>query len=79
MQGTFKKPYSDRNTDLAQAAVRLGGILLTAVSQHCQEPAIKCINGMLEMMSDAPTNAGGHVMSNIASAHNQRYTKDSVF
>jgi len=31
---------------------------------------------MLEMTSDAPTNAGKHVMSNITFV---RYTKDSVF
>jgi len=33
----------------------------------------------LEMMFGAPTNAGMHVTSNIACAHCQRYTKDSVF
>jgi len=30
-------------------------------------------------MPDAPTNAGKHVSSNIASARSQRYTKYSVF
>ena len=34
---------------------------------------------LLEIMSSAPTNAGKHVMSNIACAHCQRFTKDSVF
>ena len=33
----------------------------------------------LEMTTDAPTNAGKHVTSNIASARSQRYTTDSVF
>jgi len=34
---------------------------------------------MLEMTSDASTNAGKHVILTIACAHSQRYTKDSVF
>jgi len=34
---------------------------------------------MFEMMSDAPTNVGKHVTSNIASARSQCYTQDSVF
>jgi len=33
---------------------------------------------MLEMTSDAPTNAGKHVTSNTAGARSQRYTKYSV-
>ena len=32
---------------------------------------------MLELNYDAPTNAGKRVASNMASARNQRYTKDS--
>ena len=47
----------------------------TTNNEHCN----KRINRMLEMTSDAPTNAGKHVTSNIASGHNQRYTKDSNF
>ena len=34
---------------------------------------------MLELMSDALTNAGKHVMSNIACMRSQRNTKDLVF
>jgi len=34
---------------------------------------------MLEMMSDALTKAGKSVAPNIACAHSQQYTKDSVF
>jgi len=33
---------------------------------------------MLEITSDAPTNAVKCVTSNIASARKQRYTKDSI-
>jgi len=33
---------------------------------------------MLKMTSDAPTNAGNHVMSNIVCGRNQRYIPDSV-
>jgi len=33
----------------------------------------------LEITYDALINAGKHVTSNIASARNQQYTKDSVF
>jgi len=34
---------------------------------------------MLEMMSDAETNAGEHVMSNNACVHSQQYIQESVF
>jgi len=34
---------------------------------------------MLEMTSDALTNAGKHVTSDIACAHSQQNTNDSVF
>jgi len=37
------------------------------------------INRKLEMMSDAPTNGLKHVMSNVAYAHSQQFTTDSVF
>ena len=33
----------------------------------------------LELMFDATTNAGKHITSNIACAHSQRNTKNSVF
>jgi len=37
------------------------------------------IDRMLEMMSNAPTNAGKHVTTNIACVHSQRYTQHVVF
>ena len=37
------------------------------------------IERTLELTSNALTNAGKHVTSNIACAHSQQNTKDSVF
>jgi len=37
------------------------------------------IDKTFEMTSDGPTKAGKRVSSNIASARNQQYIKDSVF
>jgi len=62
---------------LVQAVLQLQGQRVVAPLYHLQH--LQPQHRMLEMMSDALTNVEKHVTSQVAFAHGQGYTKDSVF